>query len=273
MIRIRRHWPGIALGLALLLPRTAEAQQHSHPQPTWAIDLGVAGANIVAGGVTAALTAAIRGHDLPEAFLKGAAGGGAVFVGKRVAVERFAGAGLLGREIAGLGSSMAANAGAGRSWLDEVWLPLGPAWIQVRPKARFRTRVNLSDVGTIVWAATRSELHFDLERSISNGSTVFMAPRHRIESGSSPVGGLVLGGVVLLGNSAGDVEIIQRHENVHVIQHDYLLHSMVRPLERWGWARITRRNIPVDLSLVPLLGYPKFLHSLHEREAEVLEHR
>jgi hypothetical protein len=262
-----------ALGIAVLLPHAGAAQDHAHEQPTWVRDVGVAGANVVVGGLTAAVTAAIRGHDVSEAFLKGAAGGGAVFVGKRVAVERFGGAGLLGREIASVGTSVVVNAGEGRGWFDEVWLPLGPAWMQVRPRARVRARVNLRDVGTLIWAATRSELHFDLGRSISNGATVFVARGHRILQESEPVNGFASGGVVVVGATNPELEVTQRHENVHVLQYDYLLQTVSRPLERWGRGWITDRDVPVDFDLLYFLAYPALLGDLREREAEVLEFR
>lgn len=272
MKEMRVQLPRIVLGIVLCLPPAAGAQQHSNPQPTWAIDVGVAGANVVAGALTAAATAAIRGQAVAEAFLKGAVGGGVVYVGKRVAVEPLGGTGLLGRQIAGVGSSIVANGGAGNSWLSEVWLPLGPAWIQVVPEARRQVRVNLADVGAILWAATRSELRFDVERSLSNGSAVFVAPGHRLQSDEKRVGGLATGGVVVLGYDEGDIEQVQRHENVHVIQHDYLLHTIGRPFERSAWSRITHRSIPVDIGLLPLFR-PPVLRSLHQREAEALESR
>lgn len=260
-------------GAVLLLPGGGSAQDHSHEQPPWVEDLGVAGANVLTGALTAAVTAAIRGHDIPEAFLRGAVGGGVVFLGKRVAVERFGGAGLLGREIAAVGTSVVVNGGDGRGWLNEVWLPVGPAWVQVRPRERLRARVNLLDVGMLVWATTRPELRFDLERSISNGATVFVADRHRIVNGSNGVNGLALGGVIALGASNLDMGTTQAHENIHVIQHDYLLHSVTRPIERWGWGWITEREVPADLNLLRLFLYPRFLRDAHESEAQVLELR
>jgi hypothetical protein len=132
--------------------------------------------------------------------------------------------------------------------------------------------VNLADVGTLVWAATRSELHFDLERSISNGATVFVARRHRILSRSDPANGFARGGVVVLGARNPEIEVTQRHENVHVIQHDLVLLSVSRPLERWGWGLITARNVPVDLNLPYFVLRPRVYH-VHQAEAEALEFR
>jgi hypothetical protein len=261
-----------ALAILALVPQCVSAQDHTHDQPTWAVDVGVAGANIAVGALTAAATAAIRGEDVSEAFLKGAAGGAVVFAGKRVAVERFDGAGLLGRQIASVGAGLVVDGGHGREWFREVWLPIGPAWLQVRPEGGRRARVNLREAGVLIWAATRSELDFDLGRSVSNGAPVFVARRHRIESDSDGVSGLASGGVILLGVTDLDWEVVQRHENIHVIQHDYVLTTLERPVEQWVWDRVAGRNVPVDLGL---LTHPIFdpLRNVREREAEALEYR
>jgi hypothetical protein len=262
------------LALLIFVPQGASAQDDARGQPTWAVDIGVAGANIVVGALTAAATAAIRGEDVSEAFLKGAAGGAVVFAGKRVAVERFAGAGLLGRQIASVGTGMVVDGGHGREWLREVWLPIGPAWIQVRPETGRRARVNLQEVGILIWAATRSELDFDLGRSVTNGAPVFVARGHHIERSSDRPGGLAIGGVILLGApvEGSNREVTQRHENVHVIQRDYVLSTVSRPIEQWGWERVVGRGIPGDLDLLGALSFylPK---AIAEREAEALEVR
>lgn len=256
----------------LAYPNEAHAQDHTHEQPSWVADVGVAGANIVAGAVTAAATALIRGEDVTEAFFRGAAGGSVAFVGKRLAVERFSGAGLLGRQVASVGASMVVDAGNGRGLFSEVWLPVGPAWVQVRPEAELRARVNLRDVGTVIWAATRSELSFDLERSLSNGAPVFVAQDHAVVAGSRHADGVAVGGVIVLGATTLDTAVIQRHENVHVIQHDYLLQTLSRPIEQWAWTWVTEREIVVDLNLLPILASP-VLADIQEREAQVLEFR
>lgn len=50
----------VVLGLLLGLPMLAAAQDQAHDQPTWASDIGIAGANAVAGAVTAAVSASLR---------------------------------------------------------------------------------------------------------------------------------------------------------------------------------------------------------------------
>lgn len=88
---IQRSIVLIAAVFSLIAPHGSSAQDHRHVQRVWVHDVGIAGANIAAGGITAAVTAAINGEDVPRAFLQGAVGGGVMFFGKRVAVERLAG--------------------------------------------------------------------------------------------------------------------------------------------------------------------------------------
>lgn len=256
-----------------LVPANSSAQVHVHEQPDWVVDMGIAGVNIVASAATAGLTAAIRGEDISRAFLRGAAGGGVVFAGKRVAVGNFDGAGLLGREMASVGTSIVRNAGDGRGWLEEVWLPIGPVWLQVRSGEGRRLRLNLPDIVALAWATRASELELDWSRSLSNGAMVFTSSEHRMEHESRNLAGVAIGGLILLGPTIRDREIIQNHENVHVIQQDYLLHTVSRPLEAWGWRWITTRHIPIDLGLPPVTIYPGFLRDIGEAESEVLEHR
>lgn len=255
--------------IALGSPQGATGQGHTHDQPDWVADVGVAGANIVVGALTSAATAAIRGEDVAEAFLKGAAGGGVVFAGKRLAVARFSGAGLLGRQVASVGTGMVVDGGHGRDWFDEVWLPIGPLWLQARPGAGRRARVSLRDMGAVIWAATRPELRFDLGRSLSNGAPAFVADRHRIVRDAGHADAFTVGGVVVLGVTGFD---LQPHENIHVIQNDYLLQTLDRPFEQWGWGRLIDRSVPVDLGVLILLP-GLLLSDLKEAEAEVLHLR
>lgn len=269
---IQRSIVLIAAVFSVIAPHGSSAQGHQHVQPTWARDMGVAGANMAAGGITAAVTAAIKGEDVPRAFLQGAVGGGVMFLGKRIAVERFAGAGLLGRELASVGSSVVVNGGGGRGWLDQVWLPVGPVWLQVSPRSERRARVNLHDVGLLAWAIGRSELEFDWSRSLSNGAMVFVSPNHLLTSDGQFAAGFATSGLIALGFATIDLDVVQSHENVHVIQNDFLLQAVSRPLERWGWGWITDRAVPVDFDLLGLIAVPG-LGDLKESEAQVLEVR
>lgn len=271
-MKIRRLL-GMALTAALLLPSGSAAQVHEHRAVEWGMDGALAAANIVISGLSASLTAVLRGEDVSRAFRRGAAGGALIFGGKRIAVERFDGAGLLGRQVGSVGSSVVANAGAGRDWFEEVWLPAGPLWIQVSSGERRRVRLNLRDVGTLAWAIHRSELEMDWTRSLSNGAMTFVSPRHRIVSGSREAAGVTIGGVVLLGVTHLDPDVVHSHENVHVIQHDFLLQIVGRPIEAWGWSHVTDRDVPLDVAVLPSLIYSTVVRNVAEAEADYLEVR
>lgn len=230
--------------------------------------LGIAATNALAGGVSAAVIAAVRGGDVTDAFLKGAVGGAVVYAGKRVAVEGFAGAGLIGRQVGALGSSVVANGGWGRGWLDVTSWPLGPLWIEVHGPRPSSLRANVWDIGALAWAIYRPELRFDWRASLSNGAMVFASPYHAVITGDGHAAGFALAGMIVLGPGTDHLPV-QAHENVHVIQHDFLLHVASRPVEAWAWGAIFGRSAPVDLDIFRALpGWPP--SPLLEAEAEAL---
>jgi hypothetical protein len=253
-------------------PAPAGAQDHQHTQPAWVEDVGVAAANAVFGAATAGVTAWLRGDDVGRAVVRGAAGGGIVYAGKRLVVEEFDGAGLLGRQVASLGSSVVTNAGAGRDWLEEVWLPVGPLWVQASPASPRRLRVNAWALASVGWALSRSELELDWRQTLSDGAFVFRSPHHRIRNEDGFVDGVTIGGLLLLAPTDFD-HLIRAHEAVHVVQQDFWVLAWSRPIESWGWSRLLGRDIPLDFGLIPLLLWPKFLADLAEAEAQVLEFR
>src|SRR5690606_17462320 len=61
------------------------------------------GVNVVLGGLVAGVLHGARGGDFRDAVVKGVTGGALSFAGKRLAVEPFFGAGLLGREVSAVG--------------------------------------------------------------------------------------------------------------------------------------------------------------------------
>ena len=265
---------GAAVAAALHAP--VEAQAPDRTAEPWMEDIAIGAVNAVVGGITGAVTAWLRDEDVEHAFVRGSVGGGVVFVGKRIAVEEFDGAGLLGRQVGAVGSSVVRNASVGDGWLDEVWLPLGPLWIQASPRAPHRLRVNVWDLAVVGWAATRSELELDWGASASSGAAVFRAPNHRLRDDDEAIGGLTTGSVVLIGPASGEErrELVRGHELVHVLQHDFFRQAWERPLEAWGWSRLLGLDPPLDLSLMELLLLPAFSGSaIGEAEAGVLEVR
>jgi hypothetical protein len=262
------------LGLLSLqvCPATVSAQSTTPSEPgQWTNEFALAGANALAGGVTAAVTAWIRRQDSAPAFLKGSVGGAIGYTGKRVAVQRFDGAGLLGRQVGAVGHSIVANGGAGRDWFSEVWLAAGPIWFQVSPASERRARFNVNDVVTAFWAISRAELEFDPGSSASTGAVVFRAADHQF---SAPHGGAAvgkaIGSVVLVGSTNRPADVIS-HEVVHVIQHDLVLHAWSEPIEGWAWRRFTGMRPPINAGLAFLVvNWRNRFYDLLEAEARAL---
>lgn len=176
-------------------------------------ELTVAGLNVLLGGVTAAAARAWRGEPVLRGFWVGAAGGGVIYAGKRIAVENFDGAGLIGREVASVGGSMVRNAAAGLSPLEEVVLPIGPVRLYV---SRDRVTPRL-DVGSVV-AASAFVLYYDARldtrASLSSGALILR--------GDGPMPGLSSAGTVMVWHDLPPEEgpRLLAHERVHILQYD-----------------------------------------------------
>lgn len=230
----------------------------------------VAVLNVVAGGLTSTVAALLGGHDVIDAAVGGAVGGAGVYVGKRVAAQRFDGAGLLGRELAAVGTSVVLNAGEGRGWLEAVWLPVGPLWLRTGGSP-LAARVNAVDVVMTVWATATPELKLDAARSLSTGALVFTTSLYAIRSGNEYLRGFTTGGVMVLGASVDGFARTRSHEMIHVIQQDFMMRAWSHPLEAWAWTALAGRDVPVDLGIVPQLLTPGFYDSLRERESVILD--
>src|SRR5688572_32885115 len=130
----------VAAGFAAVAPLSeAMAEQQSPPPPTHehagghlsgrdrAAHLAVNGA---LGGFSAAMFALARGKNPWRAALVGFGGGVAMGLGKQVAGETFDGAGLLGRQLAAMGTSIVRTASEDTT---VVIVPVGPMTFEIRP--------------------------------------------------------------------------------------------------------------------------------------------
>ncbi len=226
---------------ATVLPPDLEDPVAEHPD--WVGDFAVASANAVLGALTAATTRWLHGGEFRAPFTDGFLGGLVGFAGKRVAVERAPGAGFLGREIAAIGASMVANAGAGDALLDRVVLPVGPLWLTLerRDERGFHTDVHVdaAAVAAIGYAIAEDRLEFDGHGSVSAGTAVFRAPgtlferkwQDNVRSSGIAVGGtLWLSEIERFGESYS--ERVFAHERIHVLQADFFAIAWGEPLQR-----------------------------------------
>lgn len=244
MLSRLRAAPLAACAALLLAATQAQAQRRALDPPRWTGDAAALGINAALGGLTAGVGQWLGGGSFTDGFTRGFAGGALVYGGKRVAVQNFSGAGLLGREVAAVGSSVIRNAAEGRGSLSRLVLPAGPVRLYVETTGGWRVRPRV-DGATLVAAAygvLEDSLRFDLDASFSSGAVVFQVDSLLVRGpGGSETGasGITRAGTIYLSDIVGiDAEIDLRHEVVHVIQQDQIFLTMTDPVENWALRRI-----------------------------------
>jgi hypothetical protein len=254
-----------------------------HRYPSWTGELAVLGGNMLLSGVSAGVLHRLKGGSFGDAFLRGAAGGAVVYGGKRIAVERFGGAGLVGRQVAAVGSSMVRNAGVGLGALEQVVLPVGPVRLYLQQAAPYvRPRLDLYSTGWLVYALTEPELRFDAVMSLSAGAPVFLTKNRifRIDADTAIAHGIAEAGVILLIDVPAYGRDFARqlfeHERVHLLQMDQVFTYVTGPSEERVLAATPglRRIAPyIDVNLSGALlrvlngMIPEFLDRPWETEA------
>lgn len=289
-----RRISALCVSLVLLTAPAVRGQETSGPEaPEWASDpvgdIAYLSINGAIGGLTAGLWRELSGGSFTDGFARGALGGSAVYAGKRLAAESFFGAGFLGRGISSVGSSVVRNAADGRGLLEEVALPVGPIrlYATADDPTDPRVEVDLRDLYWTAYGLVEERLTLDLDESLSSGAPVFRADRPLEGTDDEPAGGLAQAGIIFLGPGAGsqdaEGEIVLPHERAHVIQHDFIYHVWLRPLEdrlarSLPWNGLSDR---VDYDLVypgltwvaSALGWSDGLSAPAEAEASFLETR
>jgi hypothetical protein len=227
-----------ALVLLIAVPMRADAQgcpywpcgepgppEQMSREASYAIDVG---ANVLIGGLTGGVAQRWNGGSFWRGFSRGAAGGGLVFAGKQVTAARFTGAGVAGRQLAAVGSSVVNNAAAGRPALSRLVLPVGPVRVYAEPAAgRAHAKLDLAGAAAVAWGATRPGARLDLSSTLSSGAPVFRVSRewgHRAAH---------LAGVVLVSESERQFSKALAHERVHVAQYDFASVVVGEPAESW----------------------------------------
>ncbi|MBX6364670.1 MAG: hypothetical protein IRZ00_12450, partial [Gemmatimonadetes bacterium] len=256
--------------------------------PHWVGEFTILSANALLSAASAGVVQALRGGSFGDGFMRALPGGAAVYLGKRLAAERFDGAGLIGREVAAAGTSMVRNAAAGAPLLDELILPVGLGRLYLSPRSphRVRFRVDPVTLGWTVYGALSDDVTLDGGASLSAGAPVFRARNQLIASGSAHAGGLVKAGVIFYGDvpAYGPVarERALAHEREHVLQEDFLFGAWIRPAQDWALPRIPggatlSRYLDLGLSTYILQGFGELIpeHDVRpwELEAEYLARR
>jgi hypothetical protein len=182
-----------------------------------------AGLNALIAGLTAAGIAVAGKRPIGEAFLGGTAGGLIGYGGKVVAAERWTGAGLVGRQIGGLGGSFVANASEGEPLFQRVTLPVGPVFFRIDPgdPTRVHARLDLPALAHVLYGVLHPAMQIEWNSTLSSGLPVFSDREAR-----SGHGRYVLGAIVLHRPPESDLgpahySRVLRHERVHALQHDF----------------------------------------------------
>ena len=193
------------------------------------------GINGALGSFSAAMYALARGKNPWRAALLGFGGGVVMGGGKQVAGRSFDGSGLLGRQLAALGTSLVRSASEDTML---VIVPMGPLAFEVRPSAadRVRPRVNLVGTATVLYYVIRSDTRVDLGATLSAGAPVFRFPTETVSTRDGIIFGRMDFGTIILGTPTFSLEEERRmtlpHESVHVVQYDFLEHALTLPPER-----------------------------------------
>jgi hypothetical protein len=218
--------------------------------PRWVGELTTLSANGLIGGLTAGIAQRMRGGSFRDGFTRGAFGGAVTWAGKRVASERFAAAGLLGRTIAAGGASVSRNASIGAGSLDRLIVPIGPVWLDVSPSTRrVRGRVDVAALAWLVYAIAEPELSIDAAETLSAGAPVFRTDGKLLSFGNDSVhaAGVTNAGVILLAGVPAFGDVFERraiaHERIHVLQEDQLAILWTDPAIAWGAEKLPAGNV------------------------------
>ncbi len=259
--------------LALLLAGTMPARGQAPPvtfppspaTPRWVGHFTVLAGNATIGALTGGVLQKLKGGSFKDGFVRGALGGAVGHAGKRVAAERFWGAGLLGREVHAIGVSMVRNASQGEPTFSRLFLPLGAlpvrATVGTGNGIRVQAQFDLVAVGWIAGGLLGSRLALDLAQSISSGTPVFQAEDRWLVDSEHGVRGFAVARAVFLGDPAlypgvgvSQADVLA-HERVHVLQQDFVLTAWGDPFAAWALNHFGAGRWMSRYSTVDALGW------------------
>lgn len=208
--------------------------------PRWAGQLAAISGNALLGGLTSGIIQELRGGSFADGFTRGALGGTVIYAGKRVAAERYFGAGLLGREVAAVGASIVRNASDGVGTLDRLYLPAGFTRVYWdRTRGSVRVKLDVASAAYLVYGVIEKDLSFDGGKSISAGTAVFNTDNEVIVygDGEQHAAGVSNAGMIFRANVPGwGEDFLDRafaHERIHVLQDDQLFITLNDHLDDW----------------------------------------
>lgn len=214
--------------------------------------------NVAIGAATSATWSALRGRGFSAGIRDGIAGGAVIAIGKQVAASPFEGSGFFGREMAAIGVSLITSAGREHVTFS---LPIGPGAIRLTKGEAPDWRINAVNAIATVVDLTQRATHADVELSLSSGTFVFRSKRPTFHSGSGETNYDILGteylSNIMLSKDAFTPSKrfpnVLYHENVHVLQEDFLDQAIANPIEDaiLSRTRIGRRIVRhIDIGLL-----------------------
>jgi hypothetical protein len=250
--------------------------------PSWAGTVSILSTNVLIGASTGGIVQKLRGGSFRDGFTRGALGGLVHFAGKRVVVAHFAGAGLFGRQIASVGSSIVRNASEARPMFETVILPVGPLRFYVNTGRQRGVRAKV-DVASLAWAAyaiSERELIIDGDMSASAGAFVFKTRNKYLrEKGTTEdLGGVAPANTILLSDvyalAQSNRQRAFAHERVHILQQDAILSTLTAPISTWVLQRTAvgatlERFVDFNVSTQVLRGLTEFFPDHADRPWEI----
>ncbi len=192
------------------------------------------GINAAIGVVTATAWSLVRGRGLMPGLRNGLIGGATIAAGRQVAASPFSGSGFVGRQISSAGISLITASGSDHMTMA---FPIGPVRIQVKDGGAIDWRLNATDAVDAIANSVRSETRLDIGLSVSSGTFVFRDTRATFSTGGATsveaIGEEELGNIKLARDAfyrLGEPRALY-HENVHVLQEDYLSEAVANPIE------------------------------------------
>lgn len=224
--------------LLLTVPATSAAQEHLKISRAKLI-----AANVLFGGAAGGVGEVINGRSFWRGFLKGSAGGATVFAGKCLIAEETPVTNWLGRGTVAAGSSMVANAAAGRPALSRFVIPAGPLRFYRDNASRKTTvKIDLQQVAVATYMEMQPTTSFDFALSRKAGGLVFY------DKGTESA--VEVSGVIRVWSK--DIGSTFAHELTHVAQGEFVAIAMEEPLERWlapkvPWGTAINRYVDIGI--------------------------
>lgn len=277
----------VLVAASTILPVPTAAQSYADRAPEFAAmpsdHIVLLSLNALIGGLSAGLVRLARSDPVDEAFtdgfLRGAVGGAVSYAGKRVATERFDGAGFLGRQIAAIGASTTANAADDIAPFDRLLLPLGPLPARLliansESGLSIRPLIDLISAAGVVYGLAASRYSIDWRSSFSGGVTIFReadplldgsgvlgvgiasygasSDRQEENSASLISGAIAVGGTIFTRYRNNLDDTVFAHERVHVLQFDFLSATLGDRMDTWVLTNLPSVDRVLKINLIPV---------------------